>query len=79
MILRNRGRFLYKIVVRNILSQTGSGAHPVSYLMGTGGSFLGVKRPWRKADHSPPSSAEVKNAWGYTYITPVRLHGVVCK
>jgi hypothetical protein len=21
---------------------------------------LGVKRPWREADHSPPSSAEVK-------------------
>jgi len=27
---------------------------------------LGVKRPGRKADHSPPSSAEVRNAWSYT-------------
>jgi hypothetical protein len=27
--------------------------------MGTG-SFLGVKRPGRGADHPPPSSAEVK-------------------
>jgi hypothetical protein len=27
---------------------------------------LGVKRPEREADHSPPSSAEVKNAWSYT-------------
>jgi hypothetical protein len=27
---------------------------------------MGVKRPERVADHSPPSSAEVKNAWGYT-------------
>jgi hypothetical protein len=26
---------------------------------------LGVKRPDREADHSPPSSAEVKNAWSY--------------
>jgi hypothetical protein len=26
----------------------------------------GVKRPGREADHSPPSSAEVKNAWSYT-------------
>jgi hypothetical protein len=34
--------------------------------MGTGVSFLGVKRPGRDADHSPPSSAEVKNAWSYT-------------
>jgi hypothetical protein len=23
----------------------------------------GVKQPWHKSDHSPPSSAEVKNAW----------------
>jgi hypothetical protein len=29
---------------------------------------LGVKRPGREADHSPPSSAEVKNAWSYTSI-----------
>jgi hypothetical protein len=41
--------------------QTGSGAHPASYPMGTGGSFPGSKaRPGRDADHSPPSSAEVK-------------------
>jgi hypothetical protein len=42
--------------------QTGSGAHPASYPMGTGGSFPGGKaRPGSDADHSPPSSAEVKN------------------
>jgi hypothetical protein len=41
--------------------QTGSGAHPASYTVGTGGSFPGGKaRPGRDADHSPPSSAEVK-------------------
>jgi hypothetical protein len=40
--------------------QTGSGAHPASYTMGTGGSFPGGKgQPGRDADHSPPSSAEV--------------------
>jgi hypothetical protein len=37
--------------------QTGSGAHPGSYLMDT----VGVKRPGHEADHSPTSSAEVKN------------------
>jgi hypothetical protein len=57
--------------------QNGSGAHPASYPMGTGGSFPGVKRPGRRADHSPPSSAEVKNAWSYTSTHPIRLHGVV--
>jgi hypothetical protein len=42
--------------------QTGSGAHPASCTMGTGGPFPGRKeRPGRDADHSPPSSAEVEN------------------
>jgi hypothetical protein len=41
--------------------QTGSGAHPASYPMGTGGPFPGGKaRPGRDADYSSPSSAEVK-------------------
>jgi hypothetical protein len=41
--------------------QTGYGAHPASYPIGTGGPFPGGKaRPGRDADHSPPSSAEVK-------------------
>jgi hypothetical protein len=40
--------------------QNGSGAHPASYTVGTRGSFPGVKRPGCEADHSPPSSAEVK-------------------
>jgi hypothetical protein len=40
--------------------QTGPGAHPVSYAMGTGVSFPGVKRPGRGVDHPPPSSSRVK-------------------
>jgi len=27
--------------------------------------FTGVKRQQRKADHTPPSKAEVKNVWSY--------------
>jgi hypothetical protein len=42
--------------------------HPASYSMGTRDSFPGVKRSGREADHSPPYSAEVKNAWSYTSI-----------
>jgi len=38
---------------------------------------LEVKRPGREADHSPPSNAQVKNAWNYTSIPPIHLHGVV--
>jgi hypothetical protein len=42
-------------------ASTGSGAHPASYPMGTGSPFPGSKaQPRRDADHSPPSSAEVK-------------------
>jgi len=26
-----------------------------------------VKRPGREADHSPPSSADIKKAWSYTF------------
>jgi hypothetical protein len=48
--------FFYSLFV-----QTGSGAHPASFTMGTGGPFPGAKaRPGRDADHSPPSSAEVE-------------------
>jgi len=39
--------------------QTRPGAHPASYIMGTG-SFPGIKRPERGVDHPPTSSAEVK-------------------
>jgi hypothetical protein len=42
-----------------------------------GAVSLGVKWPGRKAEHSPPSSAEVKNVWRYTSTLPIRLHGVV--
>jgi hypothetical protein len=46
-------------ILRNV--QTDSGAHPV----GTAGTFLGIKRLGREADHSAPS-AEVKNGWSYS-------------
>jgi len=36
----------------SVLIQTGAGAHPVSYTMGTG-SFPGVKRQGRGIDHPP--------------------------
>jgi hypothetical protein len=57
---RQRRRDFYS----NLSVQTGSGAHPASCTMGTGGPFPGGKaRPGRDADHSPPSSAEVVNEW----------------
>jgi hypothetical protein len=40
--------------------QNGTGTHPASYPVVPGALSLGVKRPGCEADHSPPSSAEVK-------------------
>jgi hypothetical protein len=57
--------------------QTGSGVHPVSYPMSIKGSFPWGKVAGREADHSLPSSAEVKNAWSYAFTPPIRLHGAV--
>jgi hypothetical protein len=45
--------------------KTGSGAQ-----MFSGGTFLGVERLGLEADHSLPSSVEVKNAWSYTSTPP---------
>jgi hypothetical protein len=45
-------------------------AHPASCTMGTG-SFPGVKRPGRGADHPSPSSAEVKKEYSYTSTHPL--------
>jgi hypothetical protein len=54
---RGRGFFSSSLCV-----ETGSGAHPASYPIGTGGPFpRGKARPGRDADHSPPSSTGVKN------------------
>jgi hypothetical protein len=43
----------------------------------TGTLPLGVKRRWREAENSPPSSADVKNVWSYTSTPLARFHGVV--
>jgi len=52
--------------------QTATGAHPASYLMGTGESSPGVKvseGEGGQADNSHPFSVEV-NAWSYTSTPP---------
>lgn len=40
----------------------------------TGECLPGIKRPYRKADHSIPSNAGVKNEWSYTPAFPIRLY-----
>jgi len=46
--------------------------------MDTGGSSPGVMCPEYEADHSPPSSAEIKKRGAIPH-SPMRLHGVVFK
>jgi len=69
--------------------QIGSEAHTASCPVGTRGLSPRVKRPGREADHSPQSSAEVKNSRSCTFTLQyasilwrlvkrrIRLHGVV--
>jgi len=45
----------------------------VEYGLVQGAFFLGVNRPGRQADYSPPSSAEVKNVWSCICTPPMRL------
>jgi hypothetical protein len=66
------GTFLFTTTSRTALGPT---QPPIQWVPGA--PSLGVKWPGREADHSPPSSAKVKNAWSYTSTPPIRLHGVL--
>jgi hypothetical protein len=46
----------------------GSTKPPIQWVPGA--ISLGVRRPGREADHSLPTSAEVKKIWIYTFIPP---------
>jgi hypothetical protein len=54
------------LIFERIWFSMGIMRHPASYPVGTRDSFRGVNLPGREADHSPPYSAEFKNAWSYT-------------
>jgi hypothetical protein len=61
------GIFLYSTASRPALGPT----RPPSQWV-PGAVFLGVKRLGRETRHSPPSIAEVNNAWSYTYLVKHR-------
>jgi hypothetical protein len=56
--------------------QTDSGTHPASCSMGNRALSPGVKRPGREANHSLPSSAEVKTECGHIFIPHICFHGL---
>jgi hypothetical protein len=66
------GNFLFTTASRPALGHTQPPIQWVSEVLS-----LGVKRPGREADHSPPSNAEVKEWVELYFHSPIRLHGVV--
>jgi hypothetical protein len=67
-VLRFASRQGLGIFFSTAASRTALGPTQPPIQWAPGALSLGVKRPGREADHSPPSSAEVKNAWSYTSI-----------
>jgi hypothetical protein len=64
--------FIFTTVSRTALGPT---QPPIQWVLGA--ISLRVKRPDREADHSPPSSAEVKECVELYLHYQIRLHGVV--
>jgi hypothetical protein len=64
--------FLFTTASRTALGPT---QPPIQWV--TGAVSLGVKQPGRKAFHSLPSSAKVKECVELYLQTPIRLHVVV--
>jgi hypothetical protein len=65
----NKGTDFFRCVTAS-RTALGPTQHPIQWVPGA--LSLSVKRPGREADHSPPSSTEVKNAWSYTLTPPIR-------
>jgi hypothetical protein len=49
----------------------------VSFLIRTGDSLPGVKRPESEADSSPVSSSDTLNVWRFTPSSSIHLHSLV--
>jgi hypothetical protein len=60
---RGLGIFLFTTACRTALGPTQPSIQWVQ-----GALSVGLKRPGREVDHSPPPSTEVKNAWSHTSI-----------
>jgi hypothetical protein len=48
---------------------------PIKWVLGA--FSPGIKQLVCEADNSPPSCAEVKNAWSYTSTPPINFNGMV--
>jgi hypothetical protein len=76
LLQAGRSRDQILVVARfSVPIQTGPGAHPASYTMGTG-SFSELKQLGRGIDHPTPSKAEVNERVGLYSITPLDFRGL---
>jgi hypothetical protein len=66
--------FLFTSTFRTALGPT---QPPIQWVPGA--LSLGLKRPGHEADHSPPSSAKVKECMQLYFHSPICLHGMVLK
>jgi hypothetical protein len=66
------GIFLFTTASRTALEPT---QPPIQWVPGA--PSLGVKRPGREVDHSPPSSVEVKECVELCLHSRILLHGVL--
>jgi hypothetical protein len=69
---RGLGIFIFTTASRTALGTT---QPPIQWVPGA--LSLEVKQPGFEADHSPPSSAEVKECVELYLHSPIRLHGVL--
>jgi hypothetical protein len=69
---RGLGIFFFITASRMVMGPT---QPPIQWVPGA--LSLEVKRPWREADHSPPSSTEVEEYVELYLHSPIGLHGVV--
>jgi hypothetical protein len=66
LFVSQQGRiFLFATASKPALGPTQP--HNIQWLPGF---FFGGKAAGHETNHSPPSSAEIKNAWSYTYTAP---------
>ena len=57
--------------IQNLQTRSDVQIASIQWILGALSS--GIKRQGRDVDHSPPSSADVKNGWSYTSTTPICL------
>jgi hypothetical protein len=70
--LRNMGSFPSKVRDFSLCHNT----QPLQHVLGGGALSFGIKQLGCETDHSPPSSADIKNVWSYI-STLERLHDIV--